>query len=195
MAERSAGETKQKSEAEQALHDTMRLQLLYEDPAAHPRVIAIVAASYLELYLEKLIIARMPGLDAELRKRLFDVNGSVSSLGAKIDMARALDLIRPYERINMIQIARVRNRFAHDLEIATFDHVKVRKCVDAMVTDRYDVPGPDGALVPLASLDDYRRRFCFVANITATFLAIALQGALFGPGPVSAMLETAEHAL
>lgn len=111
----------------QALNHHSRVMRTASNPNTDPRVVAILGASFLESYLVDLIAASLPGLNSELRGRIFDTRGALSEFAAKIDMARALDLINSVYRNDCIIVARIRNRFAHNLDIQDFDHPEIAK--------------------------------------------------------------------
>ncbi|UFW75200.1 hypothetical protein [Bradyrhizobium sp. WU425] len=111
-----------------------------------PRTLAILAASYIETHLVELIVRRLPGIDAEIRKRLFDpIRGSVSTFGAKIDLARALNVLTDRGRSSALLVAKVRNSFAHNLRLSSFDHAEVAKYIDKMEYHRAIQMTPDGS--------------------------------------------------
>jgi hypothetical protein len=100
--------------------------------AAEARTVAIVCCAYVEDALVEAISFRLPGANAALRSRLFGDGGPLSTVGAKIDMGRALDIIGGEERRLLIQIARTRNRFAHQIDVDSFDHPDVAILLDDM---------------------------------------------------------------
>jgi hypothetical protein len=72
------------------------------------------------------------GLNSDLHKKVFDGQGLLGPIASKIDMAKALGLIDTGMHKNAKLIARVRNRFAHNLEIDSFSHPEVTKLVQKM---------------------------------------------------------------
>lgn len=89
------------------------------------RVVAIVGAAYLEDYLGRAIRTLLPGLTSELREKLFTYTGPLSTMSARIDFAKALNLITADVRSDLINISRIRNRFAHNLHVNAFDYPDV----------------------------------------------------------------------
>jgi hypothetical protein len=124
-----------------------KVGLLISDPESDARTVAILAAGYLERYLTDLIVSRMPGLNSDLRSRVFDPNGSIGTLGRKIDIARALGLMGAALRQDCIKIARIRNRFAHNIDVDSFDCPDVAEIALALSSDEPyfmgDFPSPD----------------------------------------------------
>ena len=115
--------------------DLQRVLKLTARRNANHRVIAIVMAAYVEEHLTHLIKRKMPGLNRDLSDRLFEGNGPLSTIAAKIDIARALKIIDATVAKNAVLIARVRNRFAHRLEVGAFDHSEVAPLIDKLITD------------------------------------------------------------
>lgn len=92
-----------------------------------PRVIAIVFAAYIEDYLVRLIKTRMPGLvgSPETERKLFGSSGHLSTNAANIELAYALGLFDTTVKNELITVARIRNRFAHNVSVNTFEHHEI----------------------------------------------------------------------
>lgn len=119
--------------------DFIVLQKMVFDPDSEDRVVAIISAAYLEKYLVGVIEGYFPAFedDPALKKAMFnDVSGMAGTLGNKLDMGRALNAITPQTYEDGKLIARVRNKFAHHLEVTSFDHPKVRDLVDQLKTGK-----------------------------------------------------------
>lgn len=87
---------------------------------------SIVIAAYIEDHITSLIRWKMPGLNPALTSKLFTPDrGPLSSLSAKIDMACALGILAHENGDDARTIGTIRNRFAHNLLIDSFDHPKV----------------------------------------------------------------------
>ncbi len=97
------------------------------DPKQNPRVVAIMAASYLEDYLGRALRTKMPSLSRAMRSKLFESGGLLSTMQAKIDLSNALGLIPGPIKSDLINIARIRNRFAHNIHVCDFDDIEVAK--------------------------------------------------------------------
>lgn len=103
------------------------------------RVVAIVATAHLEIMLYRLLKVALPAADAALRKALFDDvsgNGPLRTLGNRAMMARALGLLENvyYKEIRLI--AKVRNIFAHQMSISSFDHPSISGLVKKLDESR-----------------------------------------------------------
>lgn len=84
----------------------------------------LVAAAFLDESLEALLRTKM--LREEIERKacvepLFETMGPLSSYSAKTQLARALDLINDWEYADLHTIRKLRNRFAHTYDEATFD--------------------------------------------------------------------------
>lgn len=120
--------------ANEYAEDFMKLFNMTEREVAIPRVTAIICTAYIENHITDLIRQRMPGLNASLTKSLFnDAHGSLGSCSTKIDVAQALGVIDENTAEDARLIARIRNRFAHQLHVEDFEHPKVRDLVDSLL--------------------------------------------------------------
>ena len=71
-----------------------------------------------------------------LKKAFFDeTNGMVRAYGNRLDMAKALNAITPGAYHDAKLTGRIRNKFAHNLDVDSFEHEKVRDLVDALDKD------------------------------------------------------------
>src|SRR5574341_2026101 len=82
------------------------------------RAVAILATSYLEVLLEKLLRTKL--IRNRVVNRLFTGNGPLASLSARIDICYALGLMPDYVLQDLTLIRRIRNHFAHHLNEASF---------------------------------------------------------------------------
>ena len=115
-------------------HDTdlNQLSTLLSQAAelSRDRTAAVVCASYVERNLGEHLMQFLPGLDKKLTKKLFGMQGVLHTISAKIDLALALGATNPETAANMRLIARIRDEFAHDLTVETFDDPGVASLVD-----------------------------------------------------------------
>jgi hypothetical protein len=86
------------------------------------RVAVIVTNSYLEDYLGRAIKLNLPGCNSDLRDKLFGSSGILGSMSAKIDIARALNIIDAQNHNDYVVLNRIRNRFAHNIHIDSLEH-------------------------------------------------------------------------
>jgi len=125
---------------------------------------AIVAAALLDNILENLIVARLIIQSPKRRKALFGQFAPLRSFSAKIELGFALGLFNNQRRESLELIREVRNKFAHRLEAAGFDHSEIAAVVEAKVP-------PDVRGWALSS----RQKFIFVCNTLIVFLGMAAQ--------------------
>lgn len=112
------------------LHDSLkynekiRLSLMNESD----RSVSLIAVSYLESHLEKVLKLRLLGGNAHLKK-CFGFNGPFGTFSSKIDIALCLGIINKaiYNEINIFR--KIRNIFAHSYDDISFDN----NPVDALI--------------------------------------------------------------
>lgn len=129
-----------------------RAMSLWSTPDLDARTLAIISASYVENYLTALIESRLPGLNTDLRQKLFGPDGSARDMAMKLDLAKALDVLTARGYNSGKAIARIRNRFAHSIAIDSFDHPEVAKILDktdsirgfSLGKEGYEIDRPDG---------------------------------------------------
>ena len=97
---------------------------------AEDRTVAICSGSYLDDVLGQAIATRLPGANSKLLEKLLSESGPIGPAAARIDLACALGLIGEEDRRAIIMIARVRNRFAHNILIDSFNHAQVAALID-----------------------------------------------------------------
>lgn len=117
--------------------DFFRVIRLSSGEHANPRDVAIMLTAYIEQYITGLLKRKMPGLNSALSERIFRPSeGALGSLARKLDMARALEVLDPTVCKEAVLVARIRNRFAHNLGVDSFDHPEVASLVDALQSGR-----------------------------------------------------------
>lgn len=102
------------------------------------RACGILAGAFLEELLEELVRRHMV---ESLPEDLFAKYGPLSSFAGKIDLAFALDLLSTSEFTDLHRIRRIRNIFAHSLEVLRFDSSPVRDHVDQLLLRRSTITG------------------------------------------------------
>ena len=91
----------------------------------HDRAAAILATALIDDALEDLLLAKFKPLSKSERLELFEGEGPLGSLAAKIRMCHALSLISLGARADLILIKDIRNVFAHASGIITFQTPEV----------------------------------------------------------------------
>jgi hypothetical protein len=146
--------------ADEFARDLILLYELYVSPETDARVKAIVCAAYIEDHITGLIREKMPGLTPVLTKKIFSETGPLGTIGNKIDAAQALCVIETKIAEDARLIARIRNRFAHEIRVDNFDHPRVKDLVDKLQSGRgLKVQHKDGRESPLDKDWDRSTRF------------------------------------
>ena len=91
-----------------------------------------MCAAYLDKYLGQIIEFRLPGLNSELKSKIFSPDGILGTFASRIDIGTALKSIDGELSHDLKLIASLRNKFAHELTISTFDHPEILKQLDKM---------------------------------------------------------------
>lgn len=108
------------------------LLLAFDHAETQDRSLAIIFTSYAEKYLVDIIKQKMSGLNPKLSEKLFKPDGLLGSLQAKIDVAKALNILGE-ELFNDIQtMGRIRNKFAHELAIVDFNNSEINKFINKL---------------------------------------------------------------
>jgi hypothetical protein len=68
----------------------------------------------------------MRPMNREMYDRLFDGYGPLSTFSSKIDLAYALNLTTSGVHANLIIIKRIRNKFAHTVDVLTLESTSVQ---------------------------------------------------------------------
>lgn len=140
--------------------------------AKDDRTLAIVCAAYCEKYTAALIAENLPGLNAKLRKTLFEGFGPLSTAASRFHLAKAMGLINQDSYDNLRRLASIRNLFAHNLEITSIDDPAI---VDEMNKMSF-VPCADaiGQIASVIQELPRRDRFGHMSFLLAVSLANAL---------------------
>jgi len=88
--------------------------------------IGIVGAAIIEEQLLRALLTKMRPLSGEMKKRLFDGYGPLSSFAAKIDLSYALQIINKAQYDDLTVVRRIRNQFAHAMPLINFDSPEIR---------------------------------------------------------------------
>jgi DNA-binding MltR family transcriptional regulator len=111
--------------------------VIREFNAQSPRTVAIVGAAILEDCLERLLKLRFP-VDGETKRELFKSTGAIGNLDVKIKMAYAFGILSKAAFSDFRTICEIRNKFAHRLDIDSFEHADVRhKCFDLKLIETH----------------------------------------------------------
>ncbi len=116
------------------LKDTEQL-LLQGMAHESDRGVALVAAEFFNVTLEKLLRARFESgrpKNAKLVEPLFDALGPLSTFSAKIRICHAIDLFQAPIACDLDLIRRIRNKFSHSLQSRTFRDSDITALVDQL---------------------------------------------------------------
>ncbi|NYT28894.1 hypothetical protein [Rhizobium sp. WYCCWR 11128] len=109
------------------------------------RSIAIVHVTVVEEQLRSAIERYFPGMhsDPQAIDRLFDPMryGPLSTFTARVDIAFALGIVGSGACKALKLIAQIRNKFAHKLEIHSFDHPDVTRLIDKLTYMDFAITG------------------------------------------------------
>jgi len=124
--ERKLGTPLSEKEAEQYLR--LREMLfefakLFDYEEASDRAVAIVGPAFLDTLLTEMLINFLVDDDKEVR-RLMQPEGPLGTFGAKVSACYCLGLIGETIKADLRIVAKIRNRFAHDLR-ATFSDAQI----------------------------------------------------------------------
>jgi hypothetical protein len=110
-----------------ALKDTIGIAFTLAD-SYH----AIIAASSLDNALELALLSKMRRLNSDMKVRIFEGYGPLSTFAGKIDIAYALEII-PHEFFESLRkINKVRVKFAHPKTFLTFEEPEISVIIDSL---------------------------------------------------------------
>ena len=93
---------------------------------------AIIWASILDNALELALLTKMHHLSRDMKDRIFDGYGPLSTFAAKIDIAYALEII-PREFYDSLRIInKIRVRFAHSKHFLNFQNPEISAMIDSL---------------------------------------------------------------
>jgi DNA-binding MltR family transcriptional regulator len=84
------------------------------------RSVAIIAATILEQHITEAIKRRWHDHPTTIN-RIMQIDGPLGNFGPKIDLVFLIGLVSPEAHQDLVYIKKVRNRFAHYLDVETFD--------------------------------------------------------------------------
>lgn len=113
------------------------MTILGEMDSPNNRAAAIVAAAFTENNLALAIAARFRVLTGDEEKNIFENRGVLSDFANKIDVGFALGIYGALVRDDLDNIRRIRNQFAHHLEVRDFDHAEVAPMCDCLNGPKY----------------------------------------------------------
>jgi hypothetical protein len=110
------------------------IDALNEMTNSNDRTCAIVGLAFLENMLVLAIMSRLRDLDEMEQQKLFDEPLSLlSGFSRRVEIARALNLFNDKIKFDLERLNKIRNKFAHYLEVSDFNHQKVASLGDALI--------------------------------------------------------------
>jgi hypothetical protein len=104
------------------------------------RAAGIVAAAFVEDELERCIRRHLIASSADHRdriNRLFNLGGPLGTFAVKIDIGWLMGIYSKGVRSDLKRLKDVRNKFAHNIEVDTFEHAEIRAdCVNLKMAER-----------------------------------------------------------
>ena len=110
----------------------------HEMDNSNDRTAAIVAAGFVEHNLAVAILTRLRELTPDQQKTIFEGQYAVlNAFSAKIQIGFALGLLNVDVKKDLDALRRVRNEFAHRLDVRSFDHDDVKDECDSLIGPKY----------------------------------------------------------
>lgn len=129
------------------------------------RAAGIVAGSIVERRLEEAIRSIMRNDQPTVANELFRPSGPLGSFRAKIDLGYMIGLLSNEAYKDLSNLKNIRNYFAHDLEMDSFDSAKIKdRCRNFVLVDRHVGPVPVDTVppadmpTPYSGLPDYKEK-------------------------------------
>lgn len=105
---------------------------------SNDRAAGIVAASFVENALAVALLAWLRPLDNGEQRSLFEGNDALlNTFSSKIQLADALGLIAAHGLADLRRLKRIRNLFAHRMEVRTFDNPEIVALCNALIYPGY----------------------------------------------------------
>lgn len=124
----------------------LRLRLATELDKESDRALVILAASYLDHLLRRLITAalKLEGIPKAADKFLFEgPNAGLASFYSRIEMAMHLGLFEETEKKDLHRIRQIRNEFAHDFTGVSLEAGRVANLCRALEIAKIDGVPPN----------------------------------------------------
>jgi DNA-binding MltR family transcriptional regulator len=93
---------------------------------------AIVLSAIAENHLKSLLQLLMRRDEKEISQQLFNPSGPLGPFGTKIRLAYMLRILPPEIHKDLMIVSKIRNKFAHDLSVKSFDDQQIADWVKGM---------------------------------------------------------------
>lgn len=110
----------------------------YEIENESDRGCALLAASYLEHLLEKVLKKKLIGTKKK-KEELFDYTGPLGTFSSRIKLSYSIGLIPESESFDLHIIRSIRNKFGHSVLTSSFEDESIKKECDKLKTVRNNV--------------------------------------------------------
>lgn len=104
---------------------------------------AITAFAFLDETLRRAIQGKFIPLSASRQKALFTGTGPLGTFDARVDIAHALDLITSAMSSEMKLIARIRNKFAHQMHPLQFAEKEIKELCGNLPSGKFEGEAED----------------------------------------------------
>ena len=131
VPERRLGQPLTEKEARQYFHlNDMLLEFakLFQYDEKSERAVAVVGPVYLDMLLSAMLTNFLVEDDDEVARFMGADRGALGTFGARVSACFCLGLIGPIVRDDLRTVAKIRNRFAHDLLVTFSDHQVMDWC-------------------------------------------------------------------
>lgn len=106
------------------------IEAFYE--ALRDRDRAIVLSAISENHLTSLVQLLMRRNEKDISRQLFNPSGPLGPFGTKIRVAYMLRILPPDVYKDLMIVSKIRNKFAHDLSIKSFDDQRITNWIKSM---------------------------------------------------------------
>ena len=141
-----------------------------------PRASAIVGGAILDDWLRKAIEGRLLQGEPGTLKAMFKPEGELSGFEAKVRLAFMLGMFTKETRDNLVALNSIRNRFAHRIEVSSYDHRDLAPFIDKLTIAhrRHEVGDIFGGVhpEPLAKSASNQEKVIFVLRRLLSYLAL-----------------------
>lgn len=174
------GKGKSKPLPHKYLDQEEEAKILREIDRSNDRAVAIVGGSLVENYLALALLTRLRQLDNAEQKELFGLESSLlATFHAKIQLGYALNLYSGSVLSDLRTVKRIRNMFAHQLEISTFNHPEVITETLKLIFPKW--AKSDDGWSTSANSDFSKSRICYERTVAHLASRFALEATLAHP--------------
>lgn len=109
-----------------------RIERIYDElEGDSDRACALVSGAFIETALLEALVQFVNGKKSRVKK-LFESRGSLNNFRPKIEIGKQLGMYSKAALNEMTAICQIRNKFAHDMDVTSFDHPAVSEHVEKL---------------------------------------------------------------